>query len=329
MIDRRTFMTCAGGVALGATLPVGAQTPRVARLGVLATQPPSSPTNAPSWKAFYGELQARGWVEGRNLAVEARYTEGRPDLERQLAAEVVAAGVEVIVAGGSQAVSAARDATRTVPIVMTNVSHVVEAGYVASLARPGGNITGVTNQLGDLMAKHFELLRTARPDTRKIGVLWSPDNLGSAIAFKDMQMRARDLGLALVSLPVDRPDELDPALLLAQRESVQALHVHPTAVIGAHWRRISAWATDRKVVTISGFNGFTRGGFLLSYGADFADIWRIAATFVDRILRGAKPADLPVEQPTKFELVINLKTAKTLGLTIPQQLLSRADEVIQ
>lgn len=306
-----------------------AQQPRVARVGVLTTWPPSNPRSAPVWRAFYAELRARGWDEGRNLVVEGRYTEGRVEKVPAFASELVAAEVDVIVAGDSQAVDSVRKATRTIPIVMTNVSHAVEAGYVTSLSHPGGNVTGVTNQLSDLMAKHVEFLRLMRPEMKKIGVFWSPGNTGSTLAFKDMQALARGVRIEVVSLPVDSPADLARGLTAAQREGVQALHVHPTPVIGAGYRQIADWATQHRVISISGFSGFTRGGFLMSYGADTADVWRTSATFVDRILRGAKPADLPVEQPTKFELILNLKTARILGVTIPRSMLTRADEVIQ
>ena len=306
-----------------------AQQPRVARVGILATWPPSNPATVPVWRAFYAELRTRGWDEGRNLVIEGRYSEGRVEKVPAFASELVAAGVDVIVAGDSLAVDSSRKATRAIPIVMTNVSHAVEAGYVVSLSHPGGNVTGVTNQLSDLMAKHVEFLRLVRPNMKKFGVFWSPGNTGSTLAFKDMQTLVRGLGIEVVSLPVDSPADLARGLAAAQREGVQALHVHPTSVIGAGYRQIADWATQHRVISISGFSGFTRNGFLMSYGADTADVWRTSATFVDRILRGAQPADLPVEQPTKFELVLNLKTAKVLGVTIPQSLLIRATEVIQ
>jgi len=306
-----------------------AQQPRLARVGILATWPPSAPAAQRTWSAFYAELRARGWDAGRNFVIEGRYTEGRVEKLPAFVGELVAAAVDVIVAGDSLAVDSARKATRTIPIVMTNVSHAVEAGFVASFSHPGGNVTGVTNQLSDLMAKHVEFLRLVRPDMKKVGVFWSPDNAGSALAFKDMQAVVRSLGIDVVSLPIGVPADLARGLAVAHREGVLALHVHPTATIAAGFRQIADWAAQNRVISISGRNDFTRGGLLMSYGADTADVYRTSATFVDRILRGAKPADLPVEQPTKFELILNLKTAKVLGVTIPQSILVRADEVIQ
>jgi len=307
-----------------------AQTQRVARIGVLASLPASnSPAIAALWAAFYAELKARGWEEGRNLVVEARYTEGHAEKYAIFASELVAAGVDLIVAFDSQAVDAVRKATRTIPIVMSNVIYAVEAGFVASLAHPGGNITGVTNAAGEIGNKGVELFLSIRPDLRKMGLLWSPSNRGSAVGFKPMQDHARGLGIAVVSLPVDASVELGPALAKAQREGVQALYVHPTPAIYQGYPQIVSWAKENRVMTGSISNVLARRGFLLSYGADFKDIWRITVTFVDRILRGAKPAELPVEQPTKFELVLNLKTAEALGITIPQSVLLQSNEVIQ
>jgi putative ABC transport system substrate-binding protein len=212
---------------------------------------------------------------------------------------------------------------------MCNVSHPVEAGYVASLAHPGGNITGVSNQSPDLQGKQIELLQSVGPDIKKVGVLWSPHNAGSALAFKQMHVIAHERGVELVSLPVDAPADLGHALEQAQREGVQALWVHGPPPIQAGTQQIAAWAIENRVMATSAFDYYTRGGLLWSYGADGGDLLRITGTFVDRILRGANPAELPVEQPTRFFLVINLKTAKAIGVTIPQSVLLRADEVIE
>ena len=317
-------------VALGA-LPrfLYAQPQRVARIGILANLLPSNAIAAPLWRAFYAELKARGWEEGRNLVVEARYAEGRAEKYPIFADELVAARVEVIVATNSQAVEASRKATRTIPIVMADVSHPVEAGYVASLAHPGGNITGVDNEAPDLQGKQFELLKSVRPDLRKLGVLWSHRNVASALTFEQMHDVARQFGVELVSLPVDARPDLGHALEKAQHERVQALLVHGPPPIQAGTQQIAAWAVENRVMTTSAFDYYTRGGLLWSYGADAGDLLRISATYVDRILRGASSAELLVEQPTKFFFVINLRTAKAIGVTIPQSLLQRADEVIE
>lgn len=327
---RRKFLI-ASSALLAAPLAVEGQQPgKVARIGLLGTRPPSkSKFAAAVVKVFYAELKTRGWEEGRNLVVEARYSEGRAGKWSIFADELVSAGVDVIVATNSQAVDAVRKATRTVPIVMAGLSHAVEPGYVASLAHPGGNITGVINQGADLIGKRIELLFSIRPDMRKMGVLWSPNNRNSALAFKDIQGVARGVGLPLVSLPVDALVDLGPALAKAQREGVPALLVHPTPAIISGFRQIVSWANENRVITITMIGGLAHRGFLLSYGADFKDVFRISATYVDRILRGANPAELPVQRPTKFELVVNLKTAKAIGVTIPPSILLRADQVVE
>ena len=326
-MQRRRVGSVLGGLALGTALPGQAQLPKLARVGVLSSfaPSPSRPTTVRSWAAFRAELRSLGWSEGRNLVIEARFSEGQPERDPPLAAELVASGVDVIVAGGSQATHAVRRATTSIPIVMHGVSHAVESGFVATLARPGGNVTGVTNQLNDLQAKHLELLLAIVPDFSRIGVLWSPNNSDSALAFADMQATAAKRGLVLRSLPVDSPAALTGALEEAQTGKLQALHVHPTAAISSGYRQIVEWATTQRVATISGFEGFTRAGFLLSYGPEPVDDWRKAAGFVDRILRGAKPAELPVQQPTKFNFFINRGTADAIGLTIPADLLLAAE----
>jgi putative ABC transport system substrate-binding protein len=329
-LGRRHFLI-ASGALLAAPLTVEGQQPgKVAHIGILTgSHPGNSIYVAETFTAFYAELKARGWEEGRNLLVETRYAGVRAEKYSIVADEFVSAGVDVIVTINSQAVDAARKATRTIPIVMTGPTHAVEPGYVVSLAHPGGNITGVINQSTDLNGKQFELLFSIRPDMRKMGLMWSPNNRGSALGFKDMQVVARGLSVALVSLPVDAIADVGPALAKAQHEGVQTLFVHPTSAVASGFREIESWATKNRVITGSQFGGFTRAGFLLSYAADFKDLWRISATYIDRILRGAKPAELPVQRPTKFELIVNLKTARAIGVTIPQSIMLRADQVIE
>ena len=327
-MKRRSIVGIMGGLATNAALPLLAQSQRRARLGILATFPPSNAAVVPLWTAFYAELAARGWVDGRNMAVEARYSEGNPEKDETFAKEILASAPEVILGSNSRAVEFLRKATSSIPIVMVNVSHAVEVGFVASLARPGGNVTGVVNQAGDMQGKFIELLRAVKPGMTRMGAIWSPNNLGSALAFKDTQAAAAGLGVRLTSLAVDQSADIEPALSAAQREGVQALQVHPTGSIASGWRQIQAWASQRQVITL-GQAQWVRGGFLMSYWADIPEIYRTSATFVDRIFRGAKPADLPVEQPTKFELVINLKTARSIGVSVPQSLILLATELIE
>ena len=309
-------------------LPLLAQPSRVARLGLLATFPATVPGAALQWAAFFGELVTRGWVEGRNLLVEGRYNQGHAERDDALATELWAAQPDVILCTSSGAVDAARRMTRTIPIVMCGVSHAVEAGFVVSMARPGGNVTGVTNQAGDMQGKFVEMLRSVRPGMKRLGVFWSPSNVGSALAFKDAELAATRMGLQVVSLPLEQATDIERALQAADRAGVQALHVHPTPGVGPAWRRIRDWSIHHKVATL-GQAAWVREGFLMSYWASNTDIFRNAAGFVDRILRGARPADMPVEQPTRFELTLNLKTARALELKLPQALLLQADEVIE
>ena len=208
----------------------------------------------------------------------------------------------------SSAVDALMRATRSVPVVMVGVSHAVESGFVRSLTRPGGNVTGVVNQAGDLNGKIVDLLRTARPGLQRLGVVWSPANRGSALGFQGMQATAAAAGLRCVSLPVNQTAQIEPALAVAGSEGVEALLVHPTQPIAVGGRRIMAWALAQRVATV-GQASWVRDGFLMSYPANNEAVYRAAAAQVDRVLRGAKPADLPVEQPTRFDLVLNLKAA--------------------
>ena len=299
-----------------------------ARLGILAGYPPSAPGATALWAAFYSELEARGWHVDRNLTVLARYSENHPEREPAYAAELVAAQPQVILALGSSAVEALRRATNTIPIVMTRVSHAVEAGFVRSMARPGGNVTGVTNQASDMQGKLLELMRAVRPELQQLGLMWSPHNLGSAIGLRDMQAAAGPLGVRVVSLPIERSEQIEPALAMALEQGVQALFAHPTSVIAIAWRQLARWALEHRVATL-GQAHWVRQGFLMSYWAVNTDLFRIAAGFADRILRGAKPATLPVQQPTRFELLLNLRTAHAIGVTIPNTLRLRADEVIE
>jgi ABC-type uncharacterized transport system substrate-binding protein len=242
----------------------------------------------------------------------------------------VALNVDVAVGSGSQRAQALKEKASTIPIVMLDVSHPVESGFVASLARPGGNITGVTPQLNEVNAKALELLREINPGIDRVGVLYTPSNAGSALAVKDLlETIPKRVGISLVPVPIDRPADIETALAVIDREGLRALHVHPTPVIGTNAVRIATLLIERRVLTVTGFNTLVRTGLLMSYGPDQLESWRGAAAYVDRILRWAKPADLPVEQPTKFLVAINLKTAKALGVEIPPTLLARADEVIE
>jgi putative tryptophan/tyrosine transport system substrate-binding protein len=302
-------------------------TKRTAIVGLLGT---SATTAETLFGSFRQSLRDRGWVEGDTLRLEMRYSEGRPERFPELAGELVRLKSDVIVAAGSQATKAAIEATATTPIVFVAVADPIGAGFVASLARPGGHVTGVTNQLGDLSGKIVQLAREVAPRLRHVGILWSPNDPGSALGFKKDQELCASLGIKVTSAPVRSPEDFEAAFEILSRERLDFLMVHPTPLVTFHRQRVAEFARGKRLATITpGRSMVDDGSLMISYGPHFADLFRTAGLFVDKILKGTKPADLPVEQPTKFELVINLKTAKALGLTIPPSVLGRADRVIE
>jgi putative ABC transport system substrate-binding protein len=275
-------------------------------------------------------LRELGYIEGQNIAIEYRYAEGKLDRLPNLAGELVGLKVDVIVVGGSTATRAAKNVTKLVPIVMAHGSDPVELGFVASLARPGGNITGLTHLAPELGGKRLELLKDIIAQLSRGGVLTDPGTQGHGPQIKELEVAARVLGLQLQSVEVPRSEDFDRAFSAIMNERSQALIVpgfNPLAF--ANRGQIASFAEKNKLPSMFGQNEYVDAGGLMSYGPNNADLWRRAATFVDKILKGAKPADLPVEQPMKFELVINLKTAKQIGLTIPPNVLARADKVIK
>jgi len=324
MMDRRTFLTGAGAVLLASPLSAGAQqTGKVYRIGFLrAGQPPK-----PWVEAFQQGLRERGYVDGQNVVVEFRFTDGSVDQLPRLAEELVRLKVDVILASAAPPALAAKKATTSVPIVFVNVFDPVELGLIPSLGRPGGNITGLATTSADLAGKRLELLRGLVPKLRRVAVLWDPSNPTNPIQLKGAEVAARTLGLQLQPAPVQSPSDFDAAFKAAR--GANGLFLLDSPLVTTHRARLAGLAATSRLPAISGVRDFVEVGGLMSYGVDFADSFRRAATYVDKILKGAKPGDLPVEQPTKFELVINLKTAKALGLTIPQSLLGRADEIIQ
>ena len=300
------------------------------RIGVLGNNPPSLPIIVPLWAAFLAGLHERGWVEGRNIMIAGRWAAGRTELFAEFAAELVTLDVEVIVVlAGSQATQVAKQATSKIPIVFAGVATPVESGFVASLARPGGNVTGVSNQLGDILEKYVELLRAFAPSLQRLGLIWEPSNPGSAEGHKDFNAAAPRLGLSVVSLPLSTPLDIERVFAGLRETRPQALVVHPTPIVGRVYKEIAAFAIAERLPTITGNSAFAREGLLMSYGPDLASIWRLGAHYTDQLLRGAKAADLPVQQPTKFELVLNLRTARAIGKEPPDTLLARADEVIE
>jgi putative tryptophan/tyrosine transport system substrate-binding protein len=322
--SRRTFLVTFVGGILAAPLAAEAQTAeKVYRIGMLG-----SSSSDPLVEAFKQGLRELGYVEGRNIMVEYRSAEGRPDRLPDLAADLVRLKVDVIVAS-SQGAVAAKQATTTIPIVMPIITDPVRLGLVASLAKPGGNATGFATQNDELPGKWMELVKETLPNASRVAVLFHPTYDGG-VQLKASEAAARSLGVRLQALKVERPDDFGTAFAAVQKNRAEALIISSSPLFYTHRARLVEFAAKHRIPTIYHQSEFVVGsGGLMSYGPDFHDLFRRSATYVDKILKGAKPADLPVEQPTKFELVINLKTAKPLGLTIPQALLLRADQVIQ
>ena len=274
-------------------------------------------------------LRALGYVEGRNLVLETRWGEGNFDRLAVLAAELVALKVEVIVTGGAAAAQAARNATASIPIVMVDPGDPVRTKLVASLRQPGGNVTGLSSATPDLAAKQLQMLKEAVPKVTRVGFLWSANAPAGALALAETEKAAAVLNVRLQPMEVRQANDLDEAVAAIARGQGNALIVFADPLTFTHRQHIMDMAAQRGLVAVSGAREFADAGGLMSYGPSFPEMFRHAATYVDKILKGAKPADLPVEQPTTFELVINMKTAKALGIKIPQSILLRADKVIE
>jgi ABC-type uncharacterized transport system substrate-binding protein len=303
------------------------QAAQVPRLGLLI--PGSSSAFAPRIEAFRHGLRDLGYVEGRNITIEYRFAEGQYDRLPELVAELIRLHVDIMVTDGEEAILAAQHATTTIPIVMAVSSDPVGIGFVASLARPGGNITGLSFMLTEVSGKRLELLQEAIPKLSHVAVLWNPTNPNSILGFKETQTAAHALGLPLQSLEVRGPDEFDQAFAAMTREHADALVVLSNPLFFGHRRQLAELAVKHRLPAIFLFREYVEAGGLMAYGANLNAMYRRATYYVDRILKGTKPADLPVEQPMKFELVINLKTAKALEIAVPPSLLLLADEVIQ
>ncbi len=329
MTTRRTFLSTVAGGLLAAPFAADAQPAgKVYRVGYLAAG--SVTANPRNLEAFRQGLRELGWVEGHNLVIEYRSAEGRFDRLPELAAELVRLKVDVIAAAPTPAAMAAKKATATVPIVGVSLTEPVGIGLIESLARPGGNVTGVAYSVGtDIFGKDLELLKEVVPKVRRVAVLSNPDGPVQPLTISNVKAAARALGLELQLVEARGPGDFDGAFATMARERAGALFVVTDPVFIPHRARLTGLAAKNRLPSMFTQRADVEAGGLISYGPNFADMYRRAATYVDKILKGAKPADLPVEQPTTFELVINLKTAKALGLTIPPSLLQRADEVIQ
>ena len=324
------FTVALAPAILSPPLTTAAQQPaKVHRIGFLSTSSPSDPRMQRRLEAFRQGLRELGYVEGQNIAIESRWAEGKYDRLPDLAADLVRLKVDVIVAAAAPAIQAAKQATRTIPIVMAIVIDPVATGFVTSLARPGGNVTGLSNMAPELVGKQMELLKEVVPKVSRVALLWNPANPGNPPLLREAEVAAGALGVRLQPLEARGPGEIDSAFAAMTRQRAGAVIVLVDSMLADHRTRIADLAAKSRLPAMYGITEHAEAGGLMAYGANLANMFRRAATYVDKILKGAKPADLPVEQPTRFELVINLKTAKALGLTIPPSVLIRADKVIQ
>ena len=329
MTHRRTAVIALSVGALSAPLAATAQTAaKVPRIGWLGG--PTRESAEPFVREFQRGLMDLGWVEGRNIIIEWRFAGGKAERLAELAAELVRLRVELIVVPSTPTALAAKNATQTIPIVTVAVGDPVGLGLVASLARPGGNITGLTGTVGpEIAGKLVELLKQTFPKVSRTAVLWHPATPGNALWLREAQIAARVLGLELQDLPARSPDDFDSAFAAMTAKRAGALLLAGDIMFLTHRTRLADLAAKSRLPTMCSMREYVEAGGLMSYGPSSPDLFRRAATHVDKVLKGVKPADLPVEQPTKFELVINAKTAKAIGITVPQSVLLRADEVIE
>ncbi len=327
-MDRRTFLGTLTGALLAAPLAAEAQAPtKVYRIGFLSG--PSPADLARQLEAFRQGLRELGYVEGQTIAIEQRFAGGRLERLPALAAELVRLKVDVIVTGASPAPEAAKQATSTIPIVFAISGDPVAEGVVSSLARPGGNVTGLASLSPEVVGKQLELLKQVAPKVSRVAVLQNPSNHNHPLALREAEGAARALGMQLHGLQAGSPAEIEAAFVAMRGERTNGVLVLRDALFFAQRTKIAALAAKNRLPAVSGIREEAEAGGLIAYGASVLLMYRRAATYVDMILKGAKPGELPVEQPERFELVVNLKTAKAFGLTIPPSLLQRADQVIE
>jgi ABC-type uncharacterized transport system substrate-binding protein len=326
-MKRREFITLIGGAA--AAWPLAARAEQPAKLPTIGYLGPSTRSiDVHRLGALVQRLRELGWIDGRNVAIEYRWGEGRNERFAEIAAEFVRLKVDVIVTAGTAAVVTAKQTTSVIPIVFAVAGDPVGTGLVASLARPGGNVTGLSNQSADLAGKRLELLREVVPSLRRLAILANAGSPIGVLEMREAQAAARTLGLEVVTSEIRRVEDIAPAFETL-KDRAEALYVASDPLVTTNRIRINTLALGARLPTMHGQGDSVEAGGLMSYGANYPDLHRRAADYVDKILRGAKPGDIPVEQPTKFDLVINLTTAKVLGLTVPPSQLARADEVIE
>ena len=335
MADRTRSLRLAitvGLVAALAFMPGGAQAQQAKRavhIGFLSPSSISDPRTRTFVEAFRQGLRELGWVEGQNLTIEYRWAEEKTERLPDLARDLARLKVDVVVASTSPAVQAAKHATATIPIVMTNAGDAVATGFVANIARPEANITGLSMMGGELVSKQLQILKDVVPNLSRVALLWNPTNSSNAPQLLHAQEAARILGVRLQPLEIRGPGEIEGAFAAMTKERAGAVMVLLDSMLVANRARIAELTTKSRLPGIYGLTDYAKAGGLMAYGPNVADMHRQAATYVDKILKGRRPTDLPVEQPTKFELIINLSAAKALGLTIPPLILTRADQVIE
>ena len=330
MNKRRQILIALGASAIAAPFcSFAQQTSKIWRVGFLSLRPRPASLDSDVFGAFLQGMRELGYVEGKNLVMEWRFADDKVERLPNLAAELVQSKVDVILASSNQAVGAAQKATATIPIVMGNSSDPVGTSFVQSLARPGGNITGLSNLSGDFISKHLEMLLSMVPKLTRVAVLVQATATEKFMALKSIRAAAQSAGVTILPVEAQGPPEIESAFAMMVKAKAQAVIVVSNPLFFQQRRRIAELATKNRLPSVSRYREYADAGSLMSYGPSVTENYRRAATYVDKIFKGAKPADLPVEQPTKFEMVINGRTAKTLGLKIPQSLLIMADKVIE
>jgi putative ABC transport system substrate-binding protein len=323
---RREFIAFLGSAAALSRAAL-AQPASIRRVGILSDE--SASLAAITFQPFAGKLRDLGYIEGRDIAFERRYAGGDSEALASFAAELVRLRPDVIFAVGTPAAQAAKSATQTLPIVFARTGDPVGSGLAASLSRPGANLTGLSILTTETGAKRCELLAMAVPEAKRVGVVWDPGFQPALTEFKEIEQTARALKLALITAPARTSDDFETAMEGIVHQRGEAVILGSSVIFLGHWQQMADLTVQARLPAIFYRREFVEAGGLMSFGTNYADMYRRAAVYVDKILKGAKPADLPVQQPTNFELVVNLKTAKTIGLTIPPMLLARADEVIE
>ena len=326
---RRKFLSLVGSAAAWPMVAQAQPQERLRRIGLLMTSTENDPLNQARIALFLAGLKERGWTENQNFKLELKYAGSNLDDLPMLAADLVRSRVDLIVTGGTEPIQVASKATAIIPIVMTTIGDPVAAGVVESLARPGGNVTGLSLQATELSAKRVELLKEVLPAVTRVAVLWNPNNASLVLKLKEIEAAAKSLKIEVRSLPIREADDIEKMLQPAELDRAATIMTTEDAVQVVHRVRIVGLARQRGIPVASEFSIMARAGSLMSYGPSLLDQWARATYYADKILKGAKPADLPVQQPTRFEFLINLRSAKALSIDVPPMMLARADEVIE